>query len=91
MVAGGGRKPPGLGHHRHGHCRFRRRAWLFAAVVQTGCRPLPFVASLLGVIVTMTHAVGDPGPRQIFEAVGMPVAVFLVWYSGAARKRGWIT
>lgn len=53
-----------------------------------------FVVSLLGTIVTMTHAigVGDPGPRQIIEAFVMSivVAALLIWYSKRAEGKGWI-
>ena len=52
-----------------------------------------FVASLAGVIVTMSHAVGVPGAgaRQIFEAIVMPVVVglFLIWYARLAARKGW--
>ena len=52
-----------------------------------------FVASLAGVVVTMSHAMGvdGAGPRQIFEAVVMPVVVglFLIWYARFAQQRSW--
>lgn len=55
-----------------------------------------FVASLLGVIVTMTHALGigiDFGLGEILGIILMPlvVAVFLIWYSKLAENRGWIS
>ncbi len=55
-----------------------------------------FIASLLGVIVTMTHALGigiDFSLFEIFMMILMPlvVAVFLVWYSKRAVNRGWIS
>jgi len=55
-----------------------------------------FVASLLGVIVTMTHALGvgiDFGLGEILGIILMPlvVAVFLIWYSKQAKSKGWIS
>jgi len=54
-----------------------------------------FLASLLGVIVTMIHTLGVAGtlePSEISMMVVMPVvvAVFLIWYSKWAEGRGWI-
>jgi hypothetical protein len=54
-----------------------------------------FVASLLGVIVTMTHALGvgiDFGLGEILGIILMPlvVAAFLIWYSKQAKSKGWI-
>lgn len=54
-----------------------------------------FIASLLGVIVTMTHTLGvgiDFGLGEILGIIMMPlvVAVFLIWYSKYARSKGWI-
>jgi hypothetical protein len=53
-----------------------------------------FVASLLGVIMTMTHTLGvgsDFGLGEILGIILMPlvVATFLVWYSKLAESRGW--
>ena len=55
-----------------------------------------FVASLLGVIVTMTHALGidiDFGLGEIIGIILMPlmVAVFLIWYSKYAERKDWIS
>ena len=58
-----------------------------------------FIASLLGVIVTMTHALGmagstiDYGPFEISMIILMPlvVAAFLIWYSKSAERKGWIS
>lgn len=58
-----------------------------------------FIASLLGVIVTMAHTlvVVDPAidvrPSEILLIVLMPlaVAVFLIWYSKHAENKGWIS
>ncbi|HUT40796.1 MAG TPA: hypothetical protein VM011_05580 [Gammaproteobacteria bacterium] len=58
-----------------------------------------FIASLLGVIVTMIHTLGvartaiDFSPLEIFMMILMPllVAAFLIWYSRLARSRGWIS
>ena len=55
-----------------------------------------FIASLLGVIVTMTHALGagiDFGLGEILGIILMPlvVAVFLIWYSKQAESKGWIS
>jgi hypothetical protein len=57
-----------------------------------------FIASLLGVIVTMIHTIGLAGskfafsPFEIFMMILMPlvVAAFLIWYSKQAEKKGWI-
>ena len=57
-----------------------------------------FIASLLGVIVTMTHTLGiasstiDFSPFEILMMILMPlvVAVFLIWYSKQAQSKGWI-
>jgi len=52
-----------------------------------------FVASLLGVIVTITHTLGvdvDFGPGEIVGIILMPllVAAFLIWYSKYAEGKG---
>lgn len=52
-----------------------------------------FIASLLGVIGTMTHALGlgiDLGLGEILGIVLMPLAVaaFLIWYSKQAKNKG---
>ena len=54
-----------------------------------------FVASLLGVIVTMTHTLGlgiDFGLGELLGIILMPlvVAAFLIWYSKNAKSKGWI-
>lgn len=57
-----------------------------------------FIASLLGVIVTMIHTVGIArstdgfGPFEILMTILMPLAVaaFLIWYSKWAESKGWI-
>ncbi len=54
-----------------------------------------FIASLLGVIGTMTHALGlgiDLGLGEILGIVLMPLAVaaFLIWYSKQAKNKGWL-
>ena len=58
-----------------------------------------FVASLLGVIVTMIHTLGvarsaiDFSPFEIFMMILMPlmVAAFLIWYSRLAGSKGWLS
>ncbi len=58
-----------------------------------------FIASLLGVIVTMIHTVSlavstiDFSPFEIAGVILMPlVAVaFLIWYSKHAESKGWIS
>ncbi len=58
-----------------------------------------FIASLLGVIVTMTHTLGIASSATDFSAfellmmILMPlvVAVFLIWYSKQAETKGWIS
>ena len=57
-----------------------------------------FVASLLGVIVTMVHTLGIAGstinfsPFEILMMILMPlvVAAFLIWYSRWGHGKGWI-
>ncbi len=54
-----------------------------------------FIASLLGVIVTMTHTLGvgiDFGLGEILGIILMPlvVAAFLIWYSKRVQSKGWI-
>ena len=55
-----------------------------------------FIASLLGVIVTMTHTLGvgiDFGLGEILGIILMPlvVAAFLIWYSKQAERKGWVS
>ncbi len=58
-----------------------------------------FIASLLGVVVTMIHTLGIFGPTidfSPFEILGiilMPLvlAAFLIWYSKQAENKGWIS
>ena len=55
-----------------------------------------FIASLLGVIVTMTHTLGDGidfGLGEILGIIIMPlvVAAVLIWYSKQAENKGWIS
>ena len=55
-----------------------------------------FIASLLGVIVTMIHTLGagiDFGPGEILGIMLMPLlfAAFLIWYSRHAKSKGWIS
>lgn len=54
-----------------------------------------FVASLLGVIITMAHTLSvgiNFGAGEIFGIILMPmvVAEFLIWYSKQAENRGWV-
>lgn len=55
-----------------------------------------FIASLLGVIVTMIHTLSlgiGFGLGEIIGVILMPlvVAAFLIWYSKRAENKGWIT
>jgi hypothetical protein len=55
-----------------------------------------FIASLLGVIVTMIHTLGvdiDFGSGEILGIILMPmlVAAFLIWYSKWAESKSWIS
>jgi hypothetical protein len=55
-----------------------------------------FIASLLGVIVTMAHTLGIGIHFSLGEVLGiilMPlvVAAFLIWYSNQAKSKGWIS
>ncbi len=55
-----------------------------------------FIASLLGVIVTMIHTLGagiDFGLGEILGIILMPlvVAAFLIWYSKQAESKDWIS
>ena len=54
-----------------------------------------FIASLLGVIVTMMHTLGagiDFGLGEILGIILMPLvlAAFLIWYSKWAESKDWI-
>jgi len=55
-----------------------------------------FIASLLGVVVTMIHTLSasiDFGTGEILAIILMPlvVAAFLVWYSKYTENKGWIS
>ena len=55
-----------------------------------------FVASLSGVMLTMTHTLGvgiDFGPGEVLGIILMPLvmAAFLIWYSKLAMRKGWIS
>ena len=55
-----------------------------------------FIASLIGVIGTMIHALGvdiEFGPGEIAGIIVMPfaVAAFLIWYTKSSQARGWIS
>jgi hypothetical protein len=55
-----------------------------------------FIASLVGVVVTMIHTLGigiDFGPGEIVGILLMPlvVAAFLIWYSMQAQSKGWVS
>ena len=55
-----------------------------------------FLASLLGVIVTMIHTLGvgaDFGVGEMLGIILMPfvVAAFLIWYSKHTDRKGWIS
>jgi len=55
-----------------------------------------FIASQIGVIVTMIYALGTGVDFSIGEILGiilMPliVATFLIWYSKRAESKGWIS
>ena len=54
-----------------------------------------FIASLLGVIVTLIHSLGadiDFGAGEILGIIVMPlaVAILLIWYTKQAKSKGWI-
>lgn len=54
-----------------------------------------FIASLLGVLITMVHSLGagiEFGGAEIIGIIIMPVAiaVFLVWYSIYTKTKGWV-
>jgi len=54
-----------------------------------------FIFSLVGTLVTLSHAIGidGAGPRQIFEGLIMPVAVAfsLIFYTKMAVNRRWLS
>ena len=54
-----------------------------------------FIFSLIGTLLTLSHAVGidGAGPRQIFEGLIMPVAVAfaLIFYSKMAINKNWVS
>jgi hypothetical protein len=54
-----------------------------------------FLVSMLGVLGTMIHTLGtgiDFGPGEVLGIILMPllVAVFLIWYSKYAVRKGWL-
>ena len=54
-----------------------------------------FIASLIGVIGTMIHALGVDiafGPGEIVGIIVMPLAIaaFLIWYTKRCQSKGWI-
>jgi hypothetical protein len=54
-----------------------------------------FIASMVGVVVTMIHTLGATVELGIGEIIGivlMPlvVAAFLIWYAKRAENKGWI-
>jgi hypothetical protein len=52
-----------------------------------------FVVSLIGVIVTMIHALGVSGSTEIWvgSLMSLALAAFLIWYSMQAETKGWIS
>lgn len=58
-----------------------------------------FIASLLGIILTMIHTTRVSimiikfNPFEIIMMIVMPllVATFLIWYAKKAEKKGWVT
>jgi hypothetical protein len=55
-----------------------------------------FIASLIGVIVTMIHALGagiEFGLGEVLGIILMPLAlaVFLIWYAKWTESKGWIS
>jgi hypothetical protein len=55
-----------------------------------------FIASLVGVVVTMIHTLGlgiDFGPGEMLGIILMPIVVagFLIWYSKQAQNKGWVS
>ena len=55
-----------------------------------------FIASLLGVVITMTHTLSvgiNFGAGEIIGIILMPVmvAAFLIWYSKQAENKGWFS
>jgi len=55
-----------------------------------------FIASFLGVVVTMAHTLSigiEFGTGEIIGIIIMPlvVAVFLIWYSKYVQNKGWIS
>src|SRR5574340_670519 len=55
-----------------------------------------FIASLIGVLVTMVHTLGIGITFSLGEVLGvvlMPpaAAAFLIWYAKLAERNGWVT
>ena len=55
-----------------------------------------FIASLIGVVVTLIHSFGvgiNFGMGEIVGIILMPlaVAVFLIWYAKKSESKGWIS
>jgi hypothetical protein len=79
-------------------CVFAGALGCFLLLLRKSAAYYLFIASLLGVIVTMIHTtnVASSTTRlsfpEIFVMILMPmiVAVFLIWYSKFAERKGWI-
>lgn len=52
-----------------------------------------FIVSLIGVIVTNTHTFGITDSAEIWvgSLMSFVVALFLIWYSKLAERKGWIS
>lgn len=55
-----------------------------------------FIASLLGVVITMSHALGagiNFGAGELIGIVFIPIAVaiFLIWYTRYSNSKGWLS
>ena len=55
-----------------------------------------FIASLLGVVVTMVHTLGVGIDFSLGEILGiilipLVVAAFLIWYSKLSQSKGWVS
>ncbi len=85
-----------MGHRSSCDRRLWRRLGCLLLLLRKSAAYYLFIASLLGVIVTMTHTLGvgiDFGLGEILGIILMPlvVAVFLIWYSKQAERKGWIS
>lgn len=87
---------PGWATGAFGVAVFAGTLGCFLLLLRRPVARLFFWASLVGVALTMIHALGLAGsnvdftPVFVGTAMSLVVAGLLVWYSGWAKRKGWI-